>query len=289
MSLIAQARDLYRAEPLAAQLDALAYAVDSTTITMCLSVFPWAKYKRALGAIKLHTVLDLRGSIPSFIHITDGTVHDVNFLDLMPAEAGAFYILDRGYLDYRRLHCLHQAGAFFITRPRKSFKFRRLYSRPVDKSIGLRCDQTVVLVSFYPRKKYPEQLRRIKYVDPITGRTLVFLTNNFIIDAYTVAELYRCRWQVELFFRWIKQHLRIRAFFGTTENAVRTQVWIAVSIYVLVAVARKRLHVERTLYEILQILSLALFEKVPLIELLTKGDGEVTAGESHNQLQLFDF
>ncbi len=289
MSLIAEARDLYRDEPLKVDLDALAYAVDSSTISLCLSVFPWARYKRTLGAIKLHTVLDLRGSIPSIIRITDGTVHDVNFLDHLLLEPGAFYVLDRGYLDYKRLYRIHQDGAFFITRQRKSFKFKRLYSRPVDKDIGLRCDQTVVLVSFYPRKKYPDKLRRIKFVEPSKGRTLIFLTNNFAIDAFVVTELYRCRWQVELFFRWIKQHLRIRAFFGTSENAVRTQVWIAVSVYVLVAIVRKRLHVDRTLYELLQILSLTLFQKVPLMELVTQQDIATPETESHNQLQLFDF
>jgi len=289
MCLIGVARDLYRDDPLGVDLDNLAYAVDSTTISLCLAVFPWARYKRSLGAIKLHTVLDLRGSIPSFIDITDGTVHDVNFLDHLLIEPGAFYVLDRGYLDYERLYRIHQEGAFFITRPKSSYKFKRLYSRPVDKTTGLRYDQTVTLVSFYPRKRYPDNLRRIKYIDLVENRTLVFLSNSFAIDAIVVAELYRRRWQVELFFRWIKQHLRIRAFFGTSENAVHTQVWIAVAVYVLVAISRKRLHTELSLYQLLQILSLALFDKVPLVELVTQQDLRVPEDQSHNQLSLFEF
>ena len=289
MCLVAEARDLYRDEPLDVDLDALVYAVDSTTISLCLSVFPWARYKRALGAIKLHTVLDLRGSIPSFIRISEGAVHDVNFLDHLPVEPGAYYVMDRGYLDYERLHRIHSQGAFFITRPKKNYRYRRLYSHPIDKSIGLRCDQTVVLVSFYPRKRYPDKLRRIRYVEPASGKTFVFLTNSFALDAFVIAELYRCRWQVELFFRWIKQHLRIQAFYGTSENAVHTQVWIAISVYVLVAIARKRLHLDRTLYGFLQILSLSLFEKVPLVELVTARSLQVSENGSHNQLELFDF
>lgn len=287
--LIEEARSLYQNETLAVDLDNLVYAVDSTTITLCLSVFSWARYKRTVGGIKLHTVLDLRGSIPSFIHITDGAVHDVKFLDELIIEQGAFYVMDRGYLDYERLFNIHREGAFFVTRSRKSFQFRRLYSNPVDKATGLRCDQTVVLVSFYPKKKYPEKLRRIKYYDKKQEKTLVFLTNNFDLEPLIIAELYRQRWQVELFFRWIKQHLRLRAFFGTSENAVRTQVWIAISVYVLVAIAKKHLKTDHTLYEILQILSLALFEKVTLAELVTSTEKQDKNTKSHNQLELFDF
>ena len=287
MRLIQMTRELYRDESFAVDLEALAYAIDSTTITLSLSVFPWAHYKHDLGAIKLHTVLDLHGNIPSFIHISDGTVHDVNFLDRLLLEPGAFYILDRGYLDYGRLHRIHREGGYFVTRPRSSFKLRRLYSRPVQKDTGLRCDQTVVLVSFYPRKAYPDKLRRIKFVDPDQDSALVFLTNNFQLPALTVTQLYKSRWQVELFFRWIKQHLRLRAFFGTSENAVHTQVWIAITVYVLVALVRKRLGLTVSLYKTLQILSLALFEKVPLLELLTAPNLQIGAREDPNQLLLF--
>jgi hypothetical protein len=288
MGLIRQTRGLYQDEPLAVDLESLVYAVDSTTISLCLSVFPWARYKRRLGAIKLHTQLDLRGSIPSFIHITDGTVHDVRFLDRLIIEPGAFYVLDRGYLDYARLHRVHEEGGFFITRPRSSFQFRRVSSAPVDKASGVLCDQTVTLVSFYPRKAYPDRLRRISYVDREQRKRLVFMTNNFVLPALTVAHLYKCRWQVELFFRWIKQHLRIRAFFGTSENAVHAQVWIAISVYVLVALARKRLGLTMSHYQMLQILSLTLFEKVPLQELLTPKLAEREQPESPKQLMLFD-
>lgn len=289
MLLITKARVLYRDEPLSTELDNLVYAVDSTTITLCLSVFSWAQYKRTLGGIKLHTVLDLRGNIPSIVHITDGTVHDVNFLDELVIEPEAFYIMDRGYLDYERLFRIQQGKAYFITRPRKDFRFRRIYSNPVDKTTGLRCDQTVALVSFYPKKRYPEKLRRIKYVDPELNKVLVFITNNFELEAKVITELYRQRWQVELFFRWIKQHLRIRAFFGTSENAVRSQVWIAISVYVLVAIAKKHLKTQHTLYEMLQILSLSLFEKMTLTELVMSSEDFSSDDESHNQLKLFDF
>jgi len=287
MVLIQMTRGLYRDEPFAVELNDLVYAVDSTTITLSRSVFPWARYKHNLGAIKLHTVLDLHGNIPSFIQISDGTVHDVNFLDDLVIEPGAFYILDRGYLDYGRLHRIHQEGGFFITRPRRSFILRRLYSRPVPKGTGLRCDQTVVLVSFYPRKAYPDQLRRIRFSDPETGSALTFLSNDFQLPALTVTQLYKCRWQVELFFRWIKQHLRIRAFFGTSENAVHTQVWIAITVYVLVALVRKRLGLRLSLYKTLQILSLTLFEKLPLMQLLTATGPQIDQESTPNQLMLF--
>jgi len=288
MGLIRATRELYRDEPLAVELKNLVYAVDSTTISLSLSVFPWARYKRTLGAIKLHTQLDLRGNIPSFIHITDGTVHDVRFLDHLVIEPGAFYVLDRGYLDYARLHRVHEEGGYFITRPRNSFRFRRVSSASVDKASGVLCDQTVALVSFYPRKAYPDRLRRIGYVDREQNKRLVFMTNNFVLPALTVAQLYKCRWQVELFFRWIKQHLRIRAFFGTSENAVHTQVWIAISVYVLVALVKKRLGLTVSLYRMLQVLSLTLFEKVPLDQLFTPQTVEPENPGSPKQLLLFN-
>ncbi len=287
MGLIRETRAICRDEPLGVELQNLVYAVDSTTISLSLSVFPWARYKRRLGAIKLHTQLDLHGNIPSFIHITDGTVHDVRFLDRLMIEPGAFYVLDRGYLDYARLQRVHQDGGYFITRPRRSFKFRRVCSSPVDKATGVLSDQTVTLVSFYPRKAYPDRLRRISYVDREENRRLVFMTNNFTLPALTVAELYKCRWQVELFFRWIKQHLRIRAFFGTSENAVHAQVWIAISVYVLVALVRKQLGLTISHYQMLQVLSLTLFEKVPLAELFTQNAQEIAKPESPKQLMLF--
>ena len=239
-SLINTARTLYVNDDFGVELDQTVYALDSTTIDLCLSVFPWAKFRRAKAAIKLHTLLDLRGSIPSFIHISDGKLHDVNVLDHLIPEPGAFYVMDRGYLDFKRLHQLHQYAAFFVIRAKSNLQCRRLYSHPVQKQTGLRCDQTVVLTGFYPSQHYPGKLRRIKYHDTVTDKTLIFLTNNFLLPPLTIAKLYRCRWQVELFFKWIKQHLRIKSFFGTTENAVKTQIWIAVSVYVLVAIVKKR-------------------------------------------------
>jgi hypothetical protein len=271
-SLIHTARRLYAEDDFGVELDHTVYALDSTTIDLCLSLFPWARYQRAHGAIKLHTLLDLRGPIPAFVHITDGKVADVNVLDLLLPEAGAFYILDRGYLHFERLHTLHQSGAFFVTRPRINTQHRRLYSHPVDKSTGLLCDQTIVLNGLYTATTYPQKLRRIKYRDPDSGKTLVFLTNNFDLPAFTIAQLYRCRWQVELFFKWIKQHLRIKAFYGTSDNAVRTQIWIAVSVYVLVAIIKKRLDLPCSLYTILQVLSLTVFERMPLGQVLTDVD-----------------
>lgn len=287
-SLIHTARKLYGVDEFGVELAQTVYALDATTIDLCLSVFPWAPFRRTKAAIKLHTLLDLRGNIPTFIHISDGTVHDVNVLDLLVPEAGAFYVMDRAYLDFRRLYLLGQCGAFFITRARSNFVFRRLYSHPVDKATGLRCDQTIVLQSFYPAKGYPEKLRRIKYLDPEHERTLTFLTNNFALPALTIAELYRCRWQVELFFKWIKQHLRIKRFYGTSENAVKTQIWIAVSVYVLVAIVKKRLGLEMSLYTILQILSVTVFEKMPISQALTDFESGLEPPESHNQLKLFD-
>ena len=252
--LIGIARRLYANDLLALDLDETVYALDSTTIDLCLSVFPWAPFRSTKAAVKLHTLLDLRGSIPSFIFISDGKMHDVNILDLLVPEAGAFYVMDRGYLDFERLAHLDDAGSFFVTRAKSNLKARRRYSRPVDRSTGLICDQTVLLTGFYSRQGFDRPLRRIKFNDPQTGKRLVFLTNNFALDALTIAKLYKYRWQVELFFKWIKQHLRIKAFFGTSENAVKSQIWIAVSVYVLVAIVKKRLALPATLYEILQIL-----------------------------------
>jgi hypothetical protein len=258
-ALIHIARRLYVDEPFGVDLDNTVYALDASTIDLCLSVFPWAPFRQTKAAVKLHTLLDLRGNIPTFIHLSDGKLHDVNALDLLIPEPGAFYVMDRGYLDFARLYRLTLVGAFFVIRAKSNLKFRRLYSEPVDKDAGLRCDQSILLTGFYPAQRYPQKLRRIKYYDATTEKTLVFLTNNFSLPALTVAELYRCRWQVELFFKWIKQHLRIKAFFGTSENAVKTQLWIAVSVYVLVAIIKKRLKLEPSLYTILQILSLTVF------------------------------
>jgi len=287
-TLINTARQLYADEDFGVDLDQTVYALDSTTIDLCLSVFPWARFRHTKSAIKLHTLLDLRGSIPSFIHISEGKFHDVNVLDLLLPEPGVFYIMDRGYLDFERLSTLSRCAAFYVIRAKSNLQFRRLYSHPVDKSTGLRCDQTIVLTGFYTHKRYPEKLRRIKYYDTDTDRTLLFLTNNFTLPARTIAQLYRCRWQVELFFKWIKQHLRIKSFYGTTENAVKTQIWIAVSVYVLVAIIKKRLHIDATLYTILQILSVAIFERSPLLQVLTKTDYTAVSSISYNQLNLFD-
>lgn len=268
--LIEQATQLYANEPFGAELEQAAYALDSTTIDLCLSLFPWAKFRRRKAAIKLHTLLALRGNFPTVIILTTGKIHDVNILDELTYEPGSFYIADRGYLDFARLYRLHLRGAFFVTRAKKNFRCQRRYSRPVDKATGLRFDQTVVLSGFYSQQEYPEALRRIGFRDPLTGKSLVFLTNNFTEPALTIAQLYRCRWQVELFFKWIKQHLRIKAFYGTSENAVRIQVWTAISVYVLVAIVRKRLCLSASLYTILQILSLSLFEKTPILQALSQ-------------------
>ena len=286
-SLINTARTLYVNEDFGVELDQTVYALDSTTIDLCFSVFPWAKFRRAKAAIKLHTLLDLRGSIPSFIHISDGKLHDVNVLDHLIPEPGAFYVMDRGYLDFKRLHQLHQYAAFFVIRAKSNLQCRRLYSHPVQKRTGLRCDQTVVLTGFYPSQHYPGKLRRIKYHDTVTDKTLIFLTNNFLLPPLTIAKLYRCRWQVELFFKWIKQHLRIKSFFGTTENAVKTQIWIAVSVYVLVAIVKKRLGLDLSLYTILQILSVTIFERMPLIQTLNESHCKTEKPDFSNQLNLF--
>jgi hypothetical protein len=286
--LIGIARRLYADDPLSLDLDDTVYALDSTTIDLCFSVFPWAPFRSTKAAVKLHTLLDLRGNIPSFIFISDGKMHDVNILDQLLPEAGAFYVVDRGYVDFERLARLDDAGSFFVTRAKSNLKARRRYSRPVDRSTGLVCDQTVFLAGFYSRQGFNRPLRRIKFNDPQTGKRLVFLTNNFALDALAIATLYKSRWQVELFFKWIKQHLRIKAFFGTSENAVKSQIWIAVSVYVLVAIVKKRLALPATLYEILQILSLSLFEKTPVNCLFHDDLHQKILAADPNQLTLFN-
>lgn len=288
MSLIQTARALYASDSFAVELEQTVYALDTTTIDLCLSVFPWARFRQAKAAVKMHTLLDLRGNIPTFIHISDGKMHEVNVLDILIPEAGSFYIMDRGFTDFTRWFKLHQAQAFFVIRGKSNLLFRRVYSRPVDKSTGLRCDQTIALTSDKASKAYPQHLRRIKFYDAEHKKYLVFLTNNFDLPALTIAQLYRCRWQVELFFKWIKQHLRIKKFYGTTENAVKTQIWIAISVYVLVAIVKKRLKTEASLYTILQILSLTLFEKTPLDQLLTNIEMQEATSQNDNQLNLFN-
>ncbi len=286
--LIARARKLYVHDSFGIDLGHTVYALDSTTIDLCLSLFPWADFRKHKGAVKLHTLLDLRGSIPTVIVITHGRVHEVNILDQISIEAGAFYLMDRGYLDFARLHRIHESGAFFVTRARRNFRFKRIYSRNADKSTGVQCDQIVAPEKFYAKKDYPSKLRRIRYYDTENNTPLVFLTNNLILPAKTIADLYRCRWHVELFFKWIKQHLRIKAFYGTTENAVKTQVWIAVSVYVLVAIVKKLLKLEQSLYTILQVLSVTLFEKTPILQVFSRVEYEVCEGDTANQLSLFD-
>lgn len=286
--LITTARDLYANEDFGVDLEETVYALDSSTIDLCLSLFPWARFRRTKAAIKLHTLLNVRGSIPEFIHISDGKLHDVNVLDILIPEPASFYLMDRGYLDYARLYALHQANAYFVIRTKRNFGFRRLYSHPVDKSTGLQCDQTIVLTGFYAKKDYPEKLRRVRYFDVETKKRLVFLTNNFLLPPLTIAQLYKARWRVELFFKWIKQHLRIKAFYGTSPNAVKTQVWIAISVYLLVAILKKRLGLEQSLYTILQILSVTLLEKSPILQVLTAEDYKTEMDDLHNQLLLFD-
>jgi Domain of unknown function (DUF4372)/Transposase DDE domain len=286
-SLIAMARRLYVNEPFGVDLKDTVYALDATTIDLCLSVFPWAPFRSTKAAIKLHTLLDLRGNIPSFIRISDGKWHEVNVLDELITEPGAFYVMDRGYIDFERLGRLSEAGSFFVTRAKSNLKVQRRYSRKVDKNTGLICDQTVMLTVFYSRQGFDAPLRRIKFKDLVTGKTLVFLTNNFALPALTITQLYRCRWQVELFFKWIKQHLRIKAFFGTTENAVKTQIWIAISVYVLIAIVKKRLNLSASLFELLQILSITVFERVSIIQLLTRCQPVNQLTTPLNQLNLF--
>ena len=290
-ALIKIARPLYAEEDLGLELDNTIYALDSSTIDLCLSVFPWALFRSTKSAVKLHTLLDLRGNIPTFIHISDGKMQDVKILDILMPEAGAFYIMDRGYLDFSRLFSINQAGAFFVTRTKSNTVYRRRYSHTVtaeEKSYGIRCDQTIMLTGAYSKNDYPQPLRRIKYYDIKSNKTFNFLTNNFTVPAQTIADLYRYRWQVELFFKWIKQHLRIKSFFGTTKNAVKSQIWIAISVYVLVAIIKKRLDLKIELYTILQILSLTLFEKTPLDQLLMISENKHEPDEITKQLNLFD-
>ncbi len=285
-ALIRIARKLYATEPLGLELDNTVYALDSTTIDLCLTLFPWAPFRSAKAAIKLHTLLDLRGAIPSFIHISGGKWHDGNVLDVLIHEAGAFYVMDRGYLDFARLYALHQSGGFFVTRAKRNSNIRRIASREVDRNTGLICDQSVMLNTFYAARDYPGHLRRVRYRDPTTRKSLVFLTNHFGIPALSVCALYKSRWQVELFFKWIKQHLRIKRFFGTSENAVKSQVWIAVSTYVLVAIARKRLNVDLSLHSMLQVLSVTPFEKMPLFQLFSDTAEDPNMPRDDNQLNL---
>jgi hypothetical protein len=287
--LIARAKALYAQDPSVLELDASVYALDSTTIDLCLSLFDWAPFRSTKAAVKLHTLLDLRGSIPTFLHISDGKLHDVNVLDILPIEAGAFYVMDRGYLDFTRLYAMHQAGAFFVTRAKQGMDARRVYSSPTQRSSGVICDQRVMLNGFYSAKAYPEHLRRVRFKDPESGKTLVFLTNNTILPALTVAALYKSRWQVELFFKWIKQHLRIKRFLGTSENAVKTQIWCAVATYVLIAILKKELQLKASLYTCLQILSVSIFEKTELSCALQPDISQREIDTAANQLILFDF
>jgi len=289
MRLIARARRLYADEHVLDEVDAAVYALDSTTIDLCLSLFHWAPFRATKAAIKLHTLLDLRGAIPAFIHISNGKMHDVRVLDMLPIEAGSIYVMDRGYIDYKRLFAIHRAGAFFVTRAKDTMDARRVYSAPVDRAGGIVCDQRVRLNGYYAQQHYPELLRRIRFRDLATAKALVFLTNNMALDAATICALYKCRWQVELFFKWIKQHLRIKRFLGTSENAVKTQIWAAIATYVLIAIVKKELGIEASLYTFLQILSVSIFEKTPILCAL--GENLDTSEDSHNtnQLILFDF
>ena len=286
--LIHQAREWYSDEDFGVELDETVYALDASTIDLCLSLFPWAKFRQQKGAVKLHTLIDVRGNIPVFIHITDGKVHDVKILDVLIPEPGSIYLMDRGYLDFGRLYALNQDRAFFVTRLKRNIKFERIYSRPVDKTTGLRCDQTIRLSRPDAVQDYPDPLRRVGYVDQENERRFDYLTNHFSVPALTIADLFRCRWQVELFFKWIKQHLRIKAFYGTSENAVKTQIWIAISVYVLVAIIKKRLHLEHSLYNILQILSITLFEKRPITQIFSEPPVLQTPGAQDEQPFLFE-
>jgi len=286
--LIGRARELYADEDLGIELNNTVYALDATTIDLCLALFPWARFRKTKGAVKMHTLLNLRGSIPEFIHISDGKMADVNVLDILIAEPGSFYIMDRGYIDFARLYMMHQSLAFFVTRAKRGFQRKRRYSRPVDKSTGLRSDQTIILTGVNTAKTYPEPLRQIRYYDLDTDKHFSFITNNFILDAIIIAQLYKARWRVELFFKWIKQHLRIKAFYGTSENAVKTQIWIAVSVYVLVAIIKKELGLDQSLYTILQFLSVSIFEKTPIFQALSEHDSQNQSESSDIQLTLFD-
>jgi Transposase DDE domain/Domain of unknown function (DUF4372) len=286
--LITRARALYADDSFGVELAQTVYALDATTIDLCLALFPWAKFRQHKGAVKLHTLLDLRGSIPTVVIITHGKVPEVNILDQLSFEAGAFYVMDRGYVDFARLHQLHLASAFFVTRAKKNFLCQRLYSQPVDRTTGIICDQVVTLGGYYAQQDYPDKLRRIRFFDAETNQRLVFLTNNFTLPPLTIAQLYRSRWQVELFFKWIKQHLRIKKFFGTSENALRTQIWTAISVYVLVAIVKKELHLEASLYRMLQICSVTIFEKTPILQALSLADDQTTLDDLCKQLILFN-
>jgi hypothetical protein len=286
--LICIARELYKDDDFGVELAQTVYALDSTTIDLCLAVFPWASFRKNKGGIKIHTLLDLRGPIPSFLWVTNAKLHDVNILDNLIPEPGSYYIMDRAYLDFARLYKINRDLAFFVTRAKTNFQFRRLYSQPVDKSQGILCDQIVLLTGFYPKKDYPEKLRRIKFYDAENEHTLVFITNSFSLSALEISQLYKCRWKVELFFKWIKQHLRIKAFFGTSENAVKTQIWIAISVYVLAAIVKKRLKLDASLYTFMQILSLSLFEKDDILQLVNNMPYKDNAALNSNQMELFD-
>jgi hypothetical protein len=286
--LIHEARLLYRHEKFGVDLDDTVYALDSTTIDLCLSLFPWARFRKTKAAVKMHTLLDLRGNIPTFIEITDGKIHDVNILDVLIPEPGAIYLFDRGYIDFARLFAIHQAGAFFVVLAKSNLNFQRIYSQPIDKKSGLRCDQTISLTNYYAVKDYPERLRRVKKYDPDQNRSLVFLTNIFSLPAVTIAALYKCRWQVELFFKWIKQNLEIKSFYGTSENAVKAQIWIAIAIYVLVAIVKKRLKISVPLYTFLQVLSVNVFQRTSILQLLSNADELACYTHNPNQLNLFD-
>jgi hypothetical protein len=286
--LIGIARNLYSEEDFGVELDETVYALDSTTIDLSLSTFPWAHFRSTKAAVKIHTLLDLRGNIPTFLSISDGKLHDVNILDELIPEPGSFYVMDRGYLDFSRLYALNRWASFFVIRAKSNFKFARIYSHQVDKNVGLRCDQTIRLTGFYSAKDYPATLRRVKFFDAVNDKLLVFLTNNFSLPAQVIADLYRCRWQVELFFKWIKQHLRIKSFFGTSENAVKTQIWIAVSVYLAVAIIKKQYQIEASLYTMLQILSVTVFEKIPLLQVFDQNDCKSISSDTSKQLRLFD-
>jgi hypothetical protein len=286
--LIHEARLLYRHEKFGVDLDDTVYALDSTTIDLCLSLFPWARFRKTKAAVKMHTLLDLRGNIPTFIEITDGKIHDVNILDVLIPEPGAIYLFDRGYIDFARLFAIHQAGAFFVVLAKSNLNFQRIYSQPIDKKSGLRCDQTISLTNYYALKDYPERLRRVKKYDPDQNRSLVFLTNIFPLPAVTIAALYKCRWQIELFFKWIKQNLEIKSFYGTSENAVKSQIWIAIAIYVLVAIVKKKLKISVPLYTFLQVLSVNVFQRTSILQLLSNSDELAYYTQNPNQLNLFD-
>ena len=286
--LIVQARKLYTGESFGVDISNTAYALDATTIDLCLSMFPWAPFRTAKTAVKVHTLMDLRGSIPSFIHISDGKLHDVNVLDLLIPEAGAFYVMDRAYIDFERLYVLHHAGSFFVTRAKSNLDARRLYSASTDRSAGVICDQTIILNGFYSSRHFPDHLRRIRFKDAESGKTLLFLTNHHTLPALTICSLYKSRWQIELFFKWIKQHLRIKRFYGVSENAVKSQIWIAVSVYVLIAIIKKELNLNASLYTLLQILSVTIFEKMPLQQAFQENGTSLNTMENHNQLNLYD-